>query len=389
MQERAIIHLNVTDFAVAVERIQDSSLKQVPLIVAPARAARALVYDMSEEAYKDGVRKGMRLNLARKYCRQAQVVHPQPALYRRAMAALVKRVVRYTPLVEQGEEDGHLFLDVTGTHRLFGPAPDIAWRLRRQFQSDLGLDPVWSLASNKLVSKVASRIVRPFGEYIVGTGEEHSFLAPLPLSMLPGLKPEEMRVLADFNLQCIGQLAKLSRKQLHVPFQKRSAYLYDASRGKDRTAVVPGRAGKTRIVCGHVFEEDSGKYSEIQSVLTRLVHETGRSLRKKRMLGRRIGISLTYSDGKSIIRQATRKKGSDNDFMLRTLALTAFDRAWQRRVRIRRCVLICDCLVPRSQQQTLFVMQTRQEQQQEKIVNAMDRVCNRFGNGTICLGTAF
>ena len=389
MQERAIIHLNVTDFAVAVERIQDSSLKQVPLIVAPARAARALVYDMSEEAYRDGVRKGMRLNLARKYCKQAQIVHPQPALYRRAMAALVKRVVHYTPLVEQGEEDGHLFLDVTGTHRLFGPAPDIAWRLRRQFQGDLGLDPVWSLASNKLVSKVASRIVRPFGEYIVGAGEEHSFLAPLPLSMLPGLKPEEMRVLADFNLQRIGQLAKLSRKQLHVPFQKRSAYLYDASRGKDRTAVLPGSAGNARIVREHIFEEDSGNHSEIQSVLTMLVHETGRSLRKKRMLGRRIGINLTYSDGKNIIRQATRKNGSDNDFMLRTLALTAFDRAWQRRVRIRRCVLICDRLVPRSRQQTLFVMQTRQEQQQEKIISAMDRVCNRYGNGTICLGTAF
>lgn len=386
MQERAIIHLNITDFAVAVERIQDSSLKRMPLIVAPARAARALVFDMSEEAYRDGVRKGMRLNLARKYCRQAQVVHPQPALYRRAMAALVKRVVRYTPLVEQGVEDGHLFLDVTGTHRLFGPAPDIAWRLHRQFLSDLGLDPVWSLASNKLVSKVASRIVRPFGEYIVGTGEEHSFLAPLPLSMLPGLKPEEMRVLADFNLQRIGQLAKLSRKQLHVPFQKRSAYLYDASRGKDRTAVLPGIAGNARIVHEHVFDEDSGTYSEIQSILTMLVHETGRSLRNKRMLGRRICVSLTYSDGKSIIRQASRKNGSDNDFLLRTLALTAFDRAWQRRVRIRRCVLICDRLVPRSRQKTLFVMQTRREQRQEKIISAMDTVCDRFGNGTIHLG---
>jgi len=386
MQDRAIIHLNVTDFAVAVERIQDSSLKRVPLIVAPARAARALVYDMSEEAYRDGVRKGMRLNLARKYCRQAQVVHPQPALYRRAMTALVKRVVHYTPLVEQGEEDGHLFLDVTGTHRLFGPAPDIAWRLRKQLLNDLGLDPVWSLASNKLVSKVASRIVRPFGEYIVGSGEEHSFLAPLPLAMLPGLKPEEMKILADFNLQRIGQLAKLSRQQLHVPFQKRSTYLYDASRGRDRTAVLPGRTGNARIVREHVFEEDTGTYSEIQSVLTMLVHETGRDLRNKKMLGRRIGVSLTYSDGKNIIRQATRKNGCDNDFLLRTLAFTALGRAWQRRVRIRRCILICDRLVPRPQQQTLFVMQTRREQQQEKIICAMDTVCNRFGNGTIYLG---
>lgn len=388
MQERSIIHLNVTDFAVAVERLQESSLKQVPLIVAPVQAARALVYDMSEEAYQDGVRKGMRLNVARKYCRRAQVVTPQPTVYRKAMLALVKRVVRYTPLVEQGGEDGHLFMDVTGTHRLFGPAPDIAWRLRKELQKDLGLDPVWSLASNKLVSKVASRMVRPFGEYIVGAGEESSFLAPLPLSMLPGLQAEERRVLADFNLSRIGQLAKLSREQLLLPFQKRGAYLYDVSRGRDRTAVLPGRAGSVQIVKEHVFEEDTGTYCDVQSVITLLVHEIGRTLRQKRMLGQRMGIHLTYSDGKSMVRQATKKGGTANDFLLRTLALTALDRAWSRRIRVRSCVLICDRLLPRSPQQPLFVMDTRREQQQEQIMTAMDQVCSRFGHGMIHLGTA-
>jgi DNA polymerase IV len=389
--DRAIIHLNITDFAVAVERIQDTSLQQVPLIIASGEAAktRTLVFDMSEEAYQDGVRKGMRLNLARKYCRQAQIISPRPALYRKAMTALVKRVVHYTPLVEPGEEDGHLFMDVTGTHRLFGPAPDIAWRLRKQLLHDLGLDPVWSLASNKLVSKVASRMVRPFGEYIVGVGEENAFLAPLPLSMLPGLKAEEMQILKDFNLQRIGQLAKLSRKQLLVPFQKRGAYLYDASRGRDRTAVVPGQTENKQIAGEHVFEEDSGTYCEVQSALTTLVHGIGRRLRCRGLLGQRMGICLTYGDGKRTYRQATKKGGSDNDFLLRSMALTVLDRAWSRRIRVRSCALICDRLVSRSRQQTLFVMQNHREQQQEKLMAAMDEVCSRFGDRSIRLGAAF
>ena len=389
MQERAIIHFNVTDFAVTVERIKDSSLKHVPLIVAPAQASRALVYDMSEEAYKDGVRKGMRLSLARNYCRRARVLMPQPALYRKAMMALVKRAVVYTPLVEPGAEDGHLFMDVTGTHRLFGPPPDIAWRLRKQLRKELGLDPVWSLASNKLVSKVASRMVRPFGEYIVGSGEEHAFLAPLPLSMLPGLKPDEIRILADFNLSRIGQLAELSREQLLVPFQKRSAYLYDASRGRDRTAVLPGKAGNLQISEEHTFAQDTGTYKEVQSVITMLIHQIGRTLRQRGLLGRRMGIFLSHSDGTKTTRQATHKAGSNNDFLLRRLALAALDRAWGRRIRVRRCTLICDRLIPESRQKLLFVMASRREQQQEQMLSAMDRVCNRFGNGMIRLGTSF
>ena len=48
----------------------------------------------------------------------------------------------------------------------------LAWRLRQQIKTDLGLDPIWSVAPNKLVAKVATRLVKPDGEYIVAPGEE-------------------------------------------------------------------------------------------------------------------------------------------------------------------------------------------------------------------------
>lgn len=388
MPERHIIHLNVTDFAVAVERVCDTSLAQVPVILAPGRAARGIVYDMSEEAYQEGVRKGMPLSVARRYCPRAQILEPRLPLYRKAMTALVKQVDGYTPLVEQGEDDGHLFMDVTGTHRLLGPPPDVAMRLRRQVLKTLGLEPAWSLASSKLVAKVASRMVRPFGEYIVGTGDEHSFLAPLPLTLLPGLQEKELQILADFNLATIGDITRLSRQQLSVPFQKRSAYLYDASRGRDRSPVLPRQASSLRIVREHVFAEDTAKYQELKWALTGLVHEAGRSLRREKMLSRRLGISLTYSDGRGCSRQATHRRGTDNDFCLRTLALTALDRAWRRRIRIRRCVLCCDRFLPRSLQQTLFVMDSEQELRQQKIMAALDAVRDRFGSDSLRLASS-
>ncbi|MCK5194435.1 MAG: hypothetical protein KAQ71_11540, partial [Desulfobulbaceae bacterium] len=66
--ERSIIHLNVTDFAVAVERLLDRSLLNRPVIVTTAWSWRAVVHDMSEEALRDGVRKGMLLKDARRLC---------------------------------------------------------------------------------------------------------------------------------------------------------------------------------------------------------------------------------------------------------------------------------------------------------------------------------
>lgn len=389
IQERSIIHLNVTDFAVAVERVCDSSLMDIPLIVAPLHAARGLVYDMSEEAYRDGVEKGMSLALARRNCPKAKILDPRVSLYKKAMTALVKEVVSYTPLVEQGEEDGHLFMDVTGTHRLHGPPPDIAWRLRKRVFKNLRLNPVWTLGSNKLVAKVASRVVRPLGEMIVSSGDECAFLEPLPLALLPGLRVAERKIMADFNLHTIGDLARLSRQQLLVPFRKRGTYLYNASRGRDTTPVYPGTDPSLQITREHVFDEDTQKFQELKNVLSGFVHELGYALRKRKILTRRVVVLLYHSDGHSVSRQAVNKSGTDNDFMLRDLAFSALERSWTRRIRIRSCAVSCDRFLSKSRQQSLFCLYSAQELRQAKLLVAMDAVSDRFGRNSLCLGSCF
>ncbi|MEK6196516.1 MAG: DNA polymerase IV, partial [Deltaproteobacteria bacterium] len=125
LRERAVLHFNVADFAVAVERVADCCLRDRPLIIAPLKAPRAVVYDMSEEAYCEGVRKGMPLRQATRICRGAELLSPQVPLYQKAMQAFFKELQGYSPLIESGQADGHFFVDVTGTHRLYGPAPDV------------------------------------------------------------------------------------------------------------------------------------------------------------------------------------------------------------------------------------------------------------------------
>ncbi|MGD9149876.1 MAG: hypothetical protein PVG40_06270, partial [Desulfobacterales bacterium] len=174
---RSIIHLNVADFAVAVERVVDRRLHERPVIIAPEGAVRAAVYDMSNEAYLAGIRKGMALQRAVHLCKDVRILPPHPHRYEQAMRDVLACALPYSPLIETGEDDGHLFMDATGTGRLFGPPRDVAWRLRRQIKSDLGLNPIWSVALNKLVAKVATRLVKPDGEYVVPAGEEKALLA--------------------------------------------------------------------------------------------------------------------------------------------------------------------------------------------------------------------
>lgn len=386
-RERAVIHLNVADFAVAVERVVDRSLCRWPVVVAPPAASRSVVYDMSDEAYGDGVRKNMPLRQAQQLCRRARVLPPRPDLYRRAMNALVSEARGYSPRLEHGAEDGHLFLDVTGTYRLHGAAPDVGWRLRKQVRNRLRIDPIWSLATNKLVAKVASRLVKPAGEYIVGGGEEASFLAPLPVLLLPGLAEQEVRRLLQFNIDRIGQLAALSRGQLQSVFGCRSEVLFQLSRGVDDDEVRADGERSSAIEREWVFADDVCDHRLLAGVVAGLAVRIGMELRAARLVACRLVLQVCYTDGVRVARQVCRKNGIADDFLLRRLAGQALERACRRRTRVRSCRLLCDRLRRQSPQLRLFADPPGPGEKRERLGQALAGVRNRFGVDALRFGS--
>ncbi len=384
--ERSIIHLNVADFAVAVERAVDSRLKDRPVIIAPGGAARAAVYDMSEEAYRMGIRKGMALRRAVRLCTDAKILPPHPDRYEHAMRSLLRQTLAYSPLIETAETDGHLFVDVSGTTRLFGLPVDVAWRLRRQVRKDLGLDPIWSVAPNKLVAKVATRLVKPDGEYVVGAGEEKSFLAPLPLILMPGIERDDLARLREFNLTQVSQLTALGLEQLQVPFGVRARFLYETARGIDPSPVLPVGQKPPKVIAAHEFGTDTNDISALESVLYGLVEQLGDKLRRRRRAARRIAVILDYSDGMRCARQLAAKPATANDLTLFKLARRTLMLAWTRRVRIRHMRLICDRLTFPPAQLELFAAEQKETQKRENFVIAIDRIRRRFGNDAIQMG---
>ena len=384
--ERSIIHLNIADFAVAVERAVDCRLKDRPVIIAPEGAARAAVYDMSEEAYRNGIRKGMALRRAVRLCRDVKILPPHPDRYEHAMRSLLKQTLPYSPLIETGEADGHLFMDVSGTTRLFGRPMDLAWRLRRQVKQDLGLDPIWSVAPNKLVAKVATRLVKPAGEYIVGAGEEESLLAPLPISLVPGIERDDLLRLREFNLTRVSQFTALSLGQLQIPFGARALFLYQTARGIDSSPVLPVGQKPPKVIADHEFGNDTNDSASLESALYRLVEQIGDGLRRRRRAARRVAVILDYSDGMRCARQLAARPATANDRTLFELARRTLRLAWTRRVRIRHVRLICDRLIFPPAQLELFADEQRATQRNDNLIVAIDNIRNRFGTEALQVG---
>lgn len=387
--EKSIVHLNVADFAVAVERLSQPGLHDRPVIVAPLGAARARVYDMSEEAFQAGIRKHMPLQRARRLCRGARIVPPRPHRYEQAMLELYRLALPYSPLVESEDDSGHVFLDLSGTRRLFGPPQDVGARMRKESRRRLGLDPIWGLAANKMLAKVATRVVKPSGGHMVRPGQEESFLRPLPLHLLPGLEAPDLALLAQYNIQQVEQALAWRVEQLTTVLGKRGAEIYGLLRGLDQSPVLPAGTKPPVVRLDHEFSEDTNTVPEVERSLFILTERAGAALRRMGKAARRVALFLTYSDGARVIRQRSHALGTANDFLLFELAKEALYKAWLRRVRLRHLRLVCDRLVyPPAQMDLPFSLDSEQvkEARREKLVLALDSIRQRHGGGSIRLG---
>lgn len=387
--DRTIIHLNIADFAAAVEANLQPELTGHPFVIAPLGASRAIIHDMSEEAFVQGIRKGMPLARAKRINKKIKVLPPRFNRYEQIMKGLFKEAASFSPLIETGTADGHIYLDVTGSCRLFGPGVDMAFTLKKRFEKDFSLNPVWSVASSKLVAKVATRIVKPSGEYIVAPGDEQSFLAPLPVHLLPGLEKTDIQTFHQFNLTRIDQARTLNLEQLKIPFGHRAAFIYSQLQGIDPEPVCLAdplqKNANTIITACHEFENDTNDAVQLKKGLYLICENICCKLRRKKLAGKAAVLTLSYSDG--IQRQAKTQLAPPASIepVLFAHSLDLLNNAWTRRIRIRHLRLDIIRLVPDSFQADLFAARTKKSRQ-AGLIRAMDLIREKFGQNAIHTG---
>ena len=396
MRPRSIIHLNIADFAARLETMASPALKDRPVVIAPLGAPRAVVYDMNEPAFREGIRKSMPLSQVLSRHRRIRVLPPRFNRYAQAMKEITKQGLAFTPAVESGMGDGHLFLDITGTSRLYGPGPDIAFRLKKAIKKQMGLDSVWSLATNKLVAKAATRLVKPLGEYIVGPGEEADFLTPFPLKLLPGISRHEARTAARFNLETVFHLRQLTPAQLVILFADRAYFIHRIIQGIDTNPVRPGFASNlaSDLIVDHEFATDTNDQDKLKACMALLSWRISRELARSRAYPEGLNLSLSYADGIRHHGRCTQVRG-DSLFMF-SQAWALFIRTWKRRIRIRHVSLACSTVPVRTNQSLLSVQgdlfrapdRDTKKDKTRMVQRAATQVCKRFGSGAITLGVA-
>lgn len=170
--QRYIAHFDLDAFFVNVEILNDPSLKGLPILVGGRE--RGVVAACSYEARKFGIHSAMPMKTAMRLCPQAVVVGSTRGEYSRYSRWVTEIIAAKAPLFEKASID-EFYLDLTGMDRFFNP---YQWTidLREEIISATKLPISFALASNKMVSKIATQEAKPNGYIQVLSGWSRSSL---------------------------------------------------------------------------------------------------------------------------------------------------------------------------------------------------------------------
>ncbi|MCA9469437.1 MAG: DNA polymerase IV [Nitrospira sp.] len=204
---KAILHVDADAFFAACEQSRNPSLKGRPVITGKERG---IVASMSYEAKARGVKRAMRLSDVRKLCPEAVCLPSDYETYSLLSKRMFAIVRRYTPDVEEYSID-ECFADLTGLQRPLGmPYQQIAARIKRDLDGELGFTFSMGLGPTKVVAKLASKQNKPDGLTCIPGYDIHRYLAHMPVDQLWGVGEQTRAYLAKHNIRTALEFARQS-----------------------------------------------------------------------------------------------------------------------------------------------------------------------------------
>jgi DNA polymerase III alpha subunit/nucleotidyltransferase/DNA polymerase involved in DNA repair len=326
---RVIVHLDADAFFASVEQAADPRLRGKAVAVGGEK--RGIIASASYEARKFGVYTPMPTVRARKLCPKLIVLPGDFEKYEHFSRWMFSYAQDFTPDVEIASIDEGYF-DLSAVPR---PPLDVAEAIRTAIRQSLKISVSEGIASNKLVSQIASKLNKPAAFRRVPAGTERAFLHPLPNQWLPGVGPHTAQRLNAAGLALILHVAATPTDLLHLLVGRAAPQLKAYADGLDDRPVVPLNAPAKSYSQQRTFEADLTDEDYAEAVLRRMADELMAKVRADGQCIRTLTVKVRYNDmaedqcGESLL------EPTDLETDLYGRIHQLFRQAWKRRVSLR------------------------------------------------------
>jgi len=373
--KRYIMHIDLDSFFVSVERLYDPSLIGKPVIIG-GNAQRGVVASCSYEARKFGVHSGMSSRDAFKLCPHAISVRGNHERYSDYSRRVTKIIDEMVPLYQKASVD-EFYIDLTGTDRFYDPY-QLATQVRQRIIKETKLPISFGLASGRTVAKMATNRAKPNGQLFVPHGSEMDFLAPLPISAIPGVGESTCKKIYAYGIEKIGDLQKVQLRFLETVFGKNGIWMYEKARGVDYGEVVP-HSDRKSISTECTFHTNVADRRKLESTLVSMTEELSSKLRRENKLASCVAIKIRYANFETHTQQEKIPLTAAEHILIPGVK-NLLTKAWDNGRPVRLIGVRLSQLCTGSYQINLF----EDNETQISLYQAMDKINFKFGDKTVC-----
>lgn len=300
LKSLSIAHMDCDAFYASVEKRDDPSLADKPVIIGGGR--RGVVSTACYVARIKGVRSAMPMFQALKLCPDAVVIKPRMSAYVEASKAIKEMMLELTPAIEPLSLD-EAFMDLRGTQRLHGAPPAVMLaRLIKRMRDELGLSGSIGLSHNKFLAKVASDLDKPRGFSVIGEAETAEFLAGKPVRMIWGVGPAAQASLEKVGIRTFDDLLRWDKAELIARLGSTGERLYHIARGEDFRR-VSAHAPVKSISKETTFFEDTSDLDVLDGHIWRLSEQVADRAKARDLAGRVVTLKLKRANFTQVTRR--------------------------------------------------------------------------------------
>lgn len=300
-----VAHIDCDAFYASVEKRDDPSLRDKPLIVGHA-GGRGVVTTACYIARQFGPRSAMPMFKAMEMCPHAVVIQPNMAKYK-AVSNEIRAIFRdATPIIQPVSLD-EAYMDLSDEARGElnaggeGPPAMALAEVARRIEREVGITVSIGLSHNKFLAKLASDLEKPRGFSVIGEAEAKAFLAPLPVRKINGVGEVTARKMTDYGIETIGQLQQMAESELIGRFGKFGRQLAGFAHGRDDRKVNTGGPAKS-VSAETTFAKDTDQAAQLLAAVKPLCARVSERLVRGGHAGGTVVLKLKTHDFKLLTR---------------------------------------------------------------------------------------
>ena len=292
-----ILHCDANNFYASVEMVKDPSLRGKKIAVCGAPEKRhGIVLAKSEGAKALGVKTGQTIHEAKQSCPDLVILQPDFPSYIKYSKALFEIYTSYTDRVESFGLD-ECWLDLSGSHTLFGSSEHIAEEIRRRVREELGLTISVGISFTKVFAKLGSDYKKPDAQTLISRENYRRIAWNLPVEDILMVGAGAQKFFRTVGIRTIGDLANADEKLLHAKLGAMGSTLKSWANGEEDSPVklYYEKRDPESVGNGSTADHDLTTHEECVNLITALSERIAIRLRRHALFANGVHLAIKYN----------------------------------------------------------------------------------------------